>query len=215
MTNLEERARTSDYLDFSIWIVIGWLVGLVFGLVVDNLFAFGSPLIEGVTRFVVGYGDTIGSSVAVVLHRLRRGTRSAAEPFAAGAVLGSLVGPLLHFATIKMGLSPTGLAGAVYASAYSNADNWGGVISSLISEWRRQRSLAAGLSELWHNKFVMANVLVLVLLGLLAIGTRLSGIAPGTYLASALEGTILNNDSTLASLLFFIYVRRRAARSGA
>lgn len=203
---MEDKTYVKDFLDYSKYLIIGWFLGLILGKIFDHYFSFGNPVFEGATRFIVGYGDTIGASIGIIICRLKYKRKSKAETFAIGTVFGSLVGPFVHFIIIKMGLNPLGVAGAIYAIAYSNADNWGGIISSLIKELKKHK-LSIALKELSKNKFIVANFFVLIFLALLAVSIRIYGFAPTSYFASAIEGAILDNDSTLAALIFFIYIR--------
>lgn len=199
-------ARIQDYLSYSKWLFVGWLAGLLLGWALDAFFEFGSPFLEGVSRFVVGYGDTLGASLGMLVQRLRTGHRSQAQTFWVGAVLGTLAGPVLHFVFLRLGVNSSGVAGALIAAAYSNADNWGGVLASFLAARPRQ-SLAGAVRALAADKFVVANLMALVLLLLLAVGVRLAGFAPTSYLATALEGAVLDNDSTLAVLLFVLWLK--------
>ncbi len=208
---MEDKGYIEDFLDYSKWLVVGWSLGLAIGMIFDYYYTFGDPVLEGTTRFIVGYGDTIGASLGIVLCRLKHKRKSKAETFWIGTAVGSLAGPLVHFAVLSMGLNPLGVAGAIYAIAYSNADNWGGIISSLVAELRRHR-FSVALSELYKNKFVVANFFVLIFLALLAVSIRMCGLAPIGYFASAVEGLVLDNDSTLAILIFYIYVRRASKK---
>lgn len=202
------NAHVQDYLGYSKWLFLGWSIGLLVGWGLDTYFSFGNPVLEGVSRFIVGYGDTIGASVGVLIGRLRTRRRSHAETFWLGTVLGTLVGPLVHYAVLRLGFGSVGIPGALIAVAYSNADNWGGVLSSFLQA-RRGKSLRVALRTLYADKFVVANVIVLVLMLLIAIGVRLAGYAPASYLATAIEGALLDNDSTLAVLFFAIWVKSR------
>lgn len=123
-------ARVQDYLSYSKWLFLGWALGLLVGWGLDHYFNFGNPALEGISRFIVGYGDTIGASLGVLVARLRTRRKSHAETFWLGTVLGTLVGPLVHFVLLRLGFSSAGIPGALIAIAYSNADNWGGVLSS-------------------------------------------------------------------------------------
>ena len=112
-----------DFLDYSKWLIIGWFLGLLIGMVFDHYYSFGNPVFEGTTRFVAGYGDTIGASLGILICRLKHKRRSKAETFWIGTVIGSLAGPVVHFIIVSTGLNPLGIAGAIYTIAYSNADN--------------------------------------------------------------------------------------------
>lgn len=74
---------------------------------------------------------------------------------------------------------------------------------------KRGKVLQEALREFSADKFVVANVIVLVLMFLVAIAIRLAGFAPASYLATAVEGAILDNDSTLAVVLFVLWLRAR------
>lgn len=115
-----------DFVDYTKWLIVGWFLGIILGKILDHYFSFGNPLFEGIIRFIVGYGDTIGGAIGLIIFRFKRKRKSGVETFAIGAAVGSLVGPLTHFVIIKAGLNTLGIAGAIYAIAYSNADNWGG-----------------------------------------------------------------------------------------
>ena len=206
MDSVEEKASISDFLDYSKWLIVGWFLGLIIGRIFDSYFSFGNPLFEGITRFVVGYGDTIGAAIGIIVYRFKHKRKSKAETFWIGTAIGSLAGPLVQLVILGIGLNPLGVAGAIYAIAYSNGDNWGGIISSLIKELRKNK-LTTALKELYKNKFVVANFFVLIFLALLAISIRAYGAAPTSYFASAIEGALLDNDSTLAILIFFIYAK--------
>ncbi len=201
-------ARVKDYLGYSKWLFLGWFAGLLIGWALDTYFTFGNPVLEGVSRFIVGYGDTIGASIGILVGRLRTGRRSHAETFWLGTVLGTLVGPLVHYAVLRLGFGSASIPGALIAVAYSNADNWGGVLSSFLQA-RRGTSAGGALRALYADKFVVANVAVLVLMFLAAMGLRLAGFAPASYLATAIEGALLDNDSTLAVLFFIIWAKTR------
>lgn len=200
-------ARVRDYLAYSKWLIVGWAAGLLVGWMLDRYFSFGDPALEGLSRFIVGYGDTIGASLGMLVGRLRTRRKSHAETFWLGTVLGTLIGPLVHFVMLRLGFSSAGVPGALIAVAYSNADNWGGVLSSFLAA-RRGNTLAGVLAKLYQDKFVVANIAVLLLLLGLAIGIRLAGFAPASYLSTAIEGAVLDNDSTLAVLLFYFWSRR-------
>lgn len=197
-------ARVKDYLDYSRWLLLGWLAGLLVGRLLDQYFTFGSPALEGLSRFIVGYGDTIGASVGILIGRVRSKRRSHAETFWVGTILGTLVGPLLHFVLVRIGFTSAGLAGALIAIAYSNADNWGGVISSYLKAAKGAPARAA-LRKLYEDKFVVANVVALLLMFSAAILIRVLGSAPSSYFAAAVEGALLDNDSTLAVVLFVLW----------
>ncbi|UYN90511.1 MAG: hypothetical protein KIT08_04560 [Anaerolineales bacterium] len=199
--------RVRDYLAYSKWLLVGWAAGLLVGWMLDRYFSFGNPVLEGLSRFIVGYGDTIGASLGMLVGRLRARRKSHAETFWLGTVLGTLVGPLVHFVMLRLGFSSAGVPGALIAVAYSNADNWGGVLSSFLSA-RPGNTLAGALAKLYQDKFVVANIAVLLLLLGLAIAIRLAGFAPTSYLSTAIEGAVLDNDSTLAVLLFYFWSRR-------
>jgi len=204
---MEDETYIKDFFYYSKWLIVGWFLGLIIGKIFDHYFSFGNPIFEGIARYVAGYGDTLGGVVAVMIVRYRYKRVSRAETFAIGTVIGDLSGPLLHFLIIILGFSTAGIAGAIYAIAYSNGDNWGGVIASLIKELKRHRFIIA-FKKIYKNKFVVANFFVLIFLALMAISVRIFyGFAPSSYFTSALEGVILNNDSTLAVLIFFIYVK--------
>lgn len=134
---MEDKVYIKDFLDYSKWLIAGWFLGLIIGKIFDHHFSFGNPFFEGATRVIVGYGDTVGTSLAIIIYRFKHKRKSKAEAFLIGATIGSLAGPLVHFIIIRMGLNPLGVAGAIYAIAYSNADNWGGVISSLIKQLKK------------------------------------------------------------------------------
>lgn len=214
MANPKSEIQLRDYLDYSKWLFVGWVLGLVVGWLLDRSFLFGNPALEGLSRFIVGYGDTIGASIGILVGRLRSKRRSHAETFWWGTVIGTLIGPLLHFILIRKGFNSTELfAGALIAVAYSNADNWGGVLSSFFKAKRGQSALQA-LKDLYKDKFVVANVIALLLMLIAAVLVRLGGFAPSSYFAAALEGAVLDNDSTLAVLIFLFWVKLAVAARG-
>jgi hypothetical protein len=199
-------AAVQDYLDYSKWLLVGWAAGLLVGWLLDAYFVFGNPALEGLSRFIVGYGDTIGATAGILIGRLRSKRKSQAETFWLGTLVGALVGPALHIAILWLGFGSVGIAGALIAVAYSNSDNWGGVIASFLKA-KQGKGFSAALGELAKDKFVVANIIALLLMLVAAIAIRMVGIAPTSYFATAVEGAILDNDSTLAVGIFLLWHR--------
>jgi hypothetical protein len=203
-----EENHIQDYLQYAKWLIFGWVFGLILGKILDNYVAFGNPVFEGITRFIAGAGDTLGGLIGIIIHRIKNDRKSAAETFAIGTLIGTAIAPILHFLTILLGFNTGGIAGAIYSIAYSNADNWGGVIFAL-RDYIKKTNFRQGLKLFRNDIFVCANLIILILLGTVDIFLRSKGLAPTSYFLAALEGSILNNDSSLSVLIFYIWTKMR------
>lgn len=130
------------------------------------------------------------------------------QTFVSGAIIGTLFAPIIHLATLMLGLDISGVGGAFYAAAYSNADNWGGAISTIRLNIRKF-GVNKGIRRFVSHPFQIANLIVISSFLIINIILRASGIwRPSNYLAFALEGMLLNNDSSIASLAVWVYSLR-------
>ncbi|MFT7183911.1 MAG: F0F1-type ATP synthase assembly protein I [Oceanicoccus sp.] len=221
-----EEKELNDYESLTFGILFGWILGVLTGYFFDKFFKI-SGFLEGLVRFVAGAGDTLGGFVVVLIIRFFKGKEAADAhkeenadeekgeeggssmmSFVYGTLIGTMVGPILHLVSVQLGVEPTGIWGAFYASAYSNADNWGGAFVSM-RHYVKKHGFKAGMKEFASNPFQIANLLMVIFILLANILIRSLGIwTPDSYLDFAIEGAIMNNDSTGASLAVWIYSLR-------
>jgi hypothetical protein len=178
--------------------IVGLVIGLILGNIFDDNFSYDQPELEGLTRFIAGFGDTIGGFIGIVWWQKIEKRKSVVYDFALGAIIGTLVAITLHVIIVVAGLSQNNVVVAIYAIAYSNADNWGGVISCLIKYLKKNRLKKALAEFKQHELFSMANFYVLICFALIDVTVRLLGVATQDYFYAALEGGLLNLDTIIA-----------------
>ena len=180
----------SDFLDLSLFAVIGALVGIAFGYYADSLGFIGNPYAEGITRLLAGSGDSIGELSYIVWLRLRR-RHSAAEIYVLGKLFGMVTGPIFHSLVRISGFNPYGLAGAIYAIAYSNFDNLMGSLAFLISQ---------GKKKFFSQPYQVGNLIAISLIASTSLIVRFIGFSPIQNLASGIEAGLMDTDSLIAGL---------------
>ncbi len=194
----------ADYEDYSLGIVGGILVGLFIGWMADHVGLTGVPAVEGIVRFIVGSGDSLGGML-VILHARMRGRRSRAEVFFIGTLLGMVVGPVSQFLTIFLGLNPYGLIGSVYAIAYSTADNWGGLIAEFTGLVRRERATQA-VKSFFAHPFLSSTFIVLIFFIIFDLLARsFGGFSPTTNILAAIEAALLNVSAFIPVIVVWYY----------
>ncbi|MFH1427917.1 MAG: hypothetical protein ABIG60_05335 [Patescibacteria group bacterium] len=214
---LEEKKELHEYESLSIGILGGWLVGGIVGRIFDSFFKF-SAVLEGVVRFVAGAGDTIGGALATFWdrfsgkHKKKKnevfGEKSSVEQFIIGSVLGTFIAPFLHIITILFGVNVSGVGGAFYAVAYSNGDNWTGAFLTMRAKIKKH-GFHQGLKIFFSHPFQLANFITVSFILIFNIILRATGVwRPDSFFDYAIEGAIMNNDSSIASLAVWFYAHR-------
>jgi len=141
-----------------------------------------------------------------IFFRIKNKKKSLAEDFAIWTIIWTLVAPMIHFLFIVFDINPNWMYWSIYAIAYSNADNWFGVLFCLYKNIKKYSYKLWFKKFLWDS-FVFINFIVLIFLWSLDILVRSFGFYPENYFYVALEWFILNNDSTLS--IFIFYLKKR------
>ena len=91
-----EEKEMEEYQALSFGVLGGWSVGLIAGWLLDTFVKGLNPVLEGVTRFIAGAGDTIGGMLTTfwgtITGKPKEPTKeiSSARQFIIGSMLGTL-----------------------------------------------------------------------------------------------------------------------------
>lgn len=196
---IHTMTNTEEFLEAGKWAVVGAIAGSMLGYIGDTLGYAGNPLVEGFVRLVAGAGDSIAELSLLLVSRLK-GVRLGIKSYILGKALGMLLGPMLHSLVRISGFNPYGIAGTVYAIAYSNMDNMMGSLAYLFTQVRQERSFRRGWQIFRHEPYQVGNMLAIGAIGTTDLFVRIIGFSPLANIAAGLEAGIMDTDSLLAWL---------------
>ncbi len=197
--NQLRNSHTEEFLEAGTWAVVGAIAGSLLGYIGDSLGYAGNPFVEGFIRLIAGAGDSIAELSLLFISGLK-GVRMGIRSYIVGKAFGMLLGPILQFFVRISGLNPYGMAGTIYAIAYSNMDNMMGSFAYLITLVRRERSAAGGWRAFWHEPYQVGNIIAIGTIGTADLLTRFFGFSPLRNIAAGLEAGIMDIDSLIAWL---------------
>lgn len=202
-------SKPRQFAAMSRWAIIGSMTGLILGVVFDSFGHVGNPVAEGVVRFISGSMDSVSEIGFLIWMQLVRQPTGGVGPYVIGTVIGSIGAPIIHWLVHTWSPDPYGLWGALYAFAYSNADNVFGSIVFFLWILGRRRTFGLAWREFIREPFQQGNILAVAAVFSLDILVRSIGFSPVRNTFAALESTVLDLDTVLAAAYTLLVVRSR------
>jgi hypothetical protein len=187
---------------------VGYVGGLLLGVVLDALGFQASGLGQALVRTVAGESESILEGVYALRRRLAGAADSMAEAYGWGKLVGMAVPWLIDGASRMAGVDVYGVPGFYIPYFYALADQLGGNVSSLLYLRRSEGSWRPALSRYTHHPVIQASLAVLLLVPLGLLGARMAGFSPNTQVFTALE-TIVANLCWVPPLVGWLHERRQ------
>lgn len=185
----EGLAEFGELLRFTL---AGYVGGLVLGGVLD---AFGfqrSAIGQWLVRTFAGEGESILEGVYALRQRLRRRSRSMAEAYGWGKLLGMTIPWWIDWGSRLAEVDVYGIEGFYIPFFYAMADQIGGNVSGFVFLRRRTGSLGSALTEYLRHPVMVTGLVIVLAVPVGLWSARLLGFSPTTQLLTAVE-TILAN----------------------
>ena len=186
----------------------GFLGGFLAGAFLDYLGFQRSPIGQWIVRTFSGEGESIFEGIYVLRQRFRRATRSMAEAYGWGKLLGMTAPWLIDWGSRILGLNVYGVEGFYIPYFYALSDQIGANVSGLIFLHRKEHSGLKTLKRYFRHPVMLTSLLIILIVPLGLLIARLSGFSPTTQIYTAFE-TIAANLCWLPPLVGWLTDRRK------
>ncbi|MEM4730085.1 MAG: hypothetical protein QXH42_10065 [Thermoplasmata archaeon] len=203
-----ERKNFSELIKFTF---AGYFIGLGLGALLDYLGFQLSALGGWLVRTFAGEGESIFEGFYAIRQRLRRTSSSMAEAYAWGKLIGLFVPGLIDLTSRISGVDILAIEGFYIPFFYSNSDQIGANISSLIYFYRREKRWSTTLGKYVSHPVMLTSLLIVVLVPFGLLTARLLGFSPVTQVYAAIE-TIAANICWLPPLVGWLARQKRFVR---
>lgn len=186
----------------------GYAVGLLAGAVLDSLGLQTSGFGQWVVRTLSGEGESIFEGVFAIRKRISGSSRSLAEAYGWGKLLGMAFPWAIDLGSRLLGINVYGAEAFYIPYFYALSDQIGANVSGFVFLRRQEKAFAPALAKYFKSPVMVSSLAILLVVPLGLLAARWLGFVPKTQLLTALE-TIMANLCWVPPLVGWIAERRR------
>ncbi len=202
--NKGEKEEFGELLKFTAG---GFLSGFLFGVFLDYLGFQRSPVGQWIVRTLSGEGESIFEGIYAIRQRFRRATKSLAEAYGWGKLLGMFVPWVIDWGSRLLGVNVYGVEGFYIPYFYALSDQIGANVSGFIFLREEERSWGKAAKTYFRHPVMLTSLLIIFIVPLGLLIARFLGFSPTTQTYTALE-TIAANLCWLPPLVGWLRERR-------
>ncbi|MCX7984103.1 MAG: hypothetical protein N3A63_04265 [Bacteroidetes bacterium] len=192
----------------------GYGVGLLLGLVLDSLQQHTSALGHWLVRTFAGEGESVFEGIYALRQRLLHASRSLAEAYGWGKLLGMTVPWIIDALSHLFGVDVYGIEGFYIPYFYALSDQIGANVTGFVFLKKREGTFKRTLIEYFHNPVMLSSLAIIILVPFGLFVGRAVGFSPATQLLTAIE-TIVANVCWLPPLIGMLHERLENSKQSA
>ncbi|MFQ6114967.1 MAG: hypothetical protein ACE5NG_12955 [bacterium] len=187
-----KEAENEEFGELLKFTAAGFAGGLLLGALLDSLGFQRSAVGQWIVRTLSGEGESIFEGIYALRQRYRRATRSMAEAYGWGKLLGMSAPWIIDWGSRLLGVNVYGVEGFYIPYFYALSDQIGANISGLIFLRRREQSWRRGIRQYMRHPVMLASLSVILIVPIGLLVSRLLGFRPATQTYTALETIAAN-----------------------
>jgi hypothetical protein len=207
----EEREHSEEFGELLKYTLVGFAGGLGLGGALDHLGLQRSGLGQWAVRTLSGEGESLFEGVYALRRRLARSSRSMAEAYGWGKLLGMAAPWVVDGISRRLGVNVYGVEGFYIPYFYALSDHIGANVSGLVFLRRQRGSWRSAVGAYVRHPVMLASLLVVLVVPVALAAARGLGFRPTTQLLTAAE-TMAANLCWLPPLVGWLGERRARLR---
>jgi hypothetical protein len=188
----EEGPEKEEFAELLKFTAAGFMGGLLTGVFLDYLGFQRSPVGQWIVRTLSGEGESIFEGIYALRQRIRRATRSMAEAYGWGKLLGMTIPWWIDWGSRLLGVDVYGVEGFYIPYFYALSDQIGANVSGLIYLRKKEGIWLRAMKVYFRHPVMLMSLFVILIVPIGLLTARLIGFSPSTQIYTALETIAAN-----------------------